>query len=378
VYDDYSSRNVRLIAFYLPQFHPIPENDLWWGKGFTEWTNVTRARPLFEGHYQPHLPADLGFYDLRLDCVREQQAELAAANGIAGFCYYYYWFNGVRLLETPLNEVLRLKKPAFPFCVCWANEPWTRNWDGNHSGILMPQEHCHESDRQFILELIPVLLDDRYIRIHGRPLLLVYRTELFPDIARTALVWRETAAKHGIELYLCRVESFTAADPSPMHFDAGCEFPPNCVGMQPEAPATVLSDRDRSQHFEGRLYDYRKLVRLLAHRSLPDYKRFLGAAPSWDNTARAGNRSTVFLNSSPDLFRHMLTTAVRKTAERFQGEEQIVFINAWNEWAEGCHLEPDQRSGHGFLEACRIALAAASRSRAATATWEAGLPYTVL
>lgn len=216
---------MRLIAFYLPQYHPISENDRWWGKGFTEWTNVSKAKPLFRGHYQPHLPADLGFYDLRLDEVREEQAALAREYGIYGFCYYYYWFDGQRLLERPLNEVCRTKRPDFPFCVCWANEPWTRNWDGKHSEILVPQVHSRESDKRFILELLPTLRDERYIRINGRPLLLVYRTELFPNIADTALAWREIACRHGIDLYLCRVESFSGCDPAQIHFDAACEFP---------------------------------------------------------------------------------------------------------------------------------------------------------
>jgi lipopolysaccharide biosynthesis protein len=367
---------MRLIAFYLPQYHPIPQNDLWWGKGFTEWTNVSKATPLFAGHYQPHLPSDLGFYDLRLEEVREQQAALAKEYGVYGFCYYYYWFNGRRLLERPLNDVLRLKRPDMPFCVCWANEPWSRNWDGQHSEILMAQEHTPESDERFILDLLPVFADDRYIRINGRPLLLVYRTELLPDIAKAALTWREQAFKHGMDLYLCRVESFSQTDLAAIHFDAACEFPPNFVGMEPEDPTGFAFH----QPFAGNVYDYYKLVMLMLHRGEAHYKRFLGATPSWDNTARSASRGAVFINSSPDLFRHWLTTAVRRTAQRFQGDEQVVFINAWNEWGEGCHLEPDSRHGHAFLEACRTALAAADTgpTEATVASWEAVVPYTVL
>jgi lipopolysaccharide biosynthesis protein len=371
---------MRLIAFYLPQYHPIPENDLWWGKGFTEWTNVAKAKPLFRGHYQPHLPSDLGFYDLRVEETREQQAELARHYGIYGFCYYYYWFNGRRLLERPLKEVIRTKKPEFPFCVCWANEPWTRNWDGNSSEVLMPQLHTAESDENFIQELLPIFDDPRYIRINGRPLLLIYRTELLPDIARTAQTWREAARRRNIDLYLCRVESFTRAEPTGMHFDAACEFPPNALGLNAEAAPQLDFVMQDAQTFPGRIYDYERLVRLLAQRPDPGYKRFLGTTPSWDNTARSGVRGAVFINSSPDLFRHMLTSAVRKTKERFEGDEQIVFINAWNEWAEGAHLEPDKRYGHGFLEACLLALASArDKSKAATAdAWETYVPYSVV
>ena len=337
---------LRFIAFYLPQYHPIPENDLWWGQGFTEWTNVVKGVPLFAGHYQPHVPADLGYYDLRAPEVRERQAELARAYGIHGFCYYYYWFNGKRLLEKPLNEVLRLGQPDFPFCVCWANEPWTRNWDGKHAEVLMPQEHTNESDERFILDLLPVLRDERYIRINGRPLLLIYRTELLPDLARTSLVWKEIAFKNGIELYLCRVESFAREHLASINFDASCEFPPNISGILPQS----------TDGFEGNLYDYRQLVELMLERPNPAYRRFLGATPSWDNTARMGNRASIFLNSSPELFRHWLTVIAGRTVKNFEGDEQLVFINAWNEWAEGCHLEPDRRYGHAYLEACKAAV----------------------
>lgn len=367
---------MRLIAFYLPQYHPIPENDRWWGKGFTEWANVTKAQPLFEGHYQPHLPTDLGFYDLRLDEVREEQAQLARAYGVYGFCYYYYWFHGRKLLERPLDCLLKNKSLDFPFCVCWANEPWTRNWDGKPSEILLPQEHTPESDKQFILDLLPVIQDERYIKIHGRPLLLIYRTELIPHIAETALTWRHTAAQSGIDLFLCRVESFSMCDPASIHFDAACEFPPNHLGMTPETDVRLHFLGPNAHQFPGKIYEYPKLVSLLRHRAQAPYPRFLGATPSWDNTPRSGERASVFINSSPAAFRVMLTNAVRQTAERFQGDEQVVFINAWNEWGEGCHLEPDRRYGHAFLEACQSSLARTPKTLAParSETWESYVP----
>ena len=205
---------LRLIAHYLPQFHPIPENDRWWGKGFTEWTNVTKAQPLFEGHYQPHLPGELGFYDLRLGETRIAQAELARAHGIHGFCYYHYWFNGKKVLERPLNEMLRSGKPDFPFCICWANENWTRTWDGQDSHILLKQEYSADDDRRHIRELFRIFDDRRYIRVNAKPLFLVYRTENMPDPSRTAAIWREEARKAGIgEIYLCKVESLGACRP---------------------------------------------------------------------------------------------------------------------------------------------------------------------
>ena len=221
----------RLIAFYLPQFHPIPENDAWWGKGFTEWTNVTRARPLFAGHQQPRLPADLGFYDLRLPEVREAQAELARRYGIHGFCYYYYWFgDAVQLLDRPLREMLASGAPDFPFCLCWANENWTRRWDGREQDVLVAQDHGRENNLAFIRSIVPYLRDSRYIRVDGRPLLLVYRIALIPDLARTVAAWREELARHGLPPpYLVAAESFDQSGSVAVAagFDAACEFPPH-------------------------------------------------------------------------------------------------------------------------------------------------------
>lgn len=202
----------RVIAFYLPQYHPFPENDRWWGAGFTEWRNVVKARPLFRGHYQPHLPADLGFYDLRVPEVRQQQAALAERYGLSGFCYYHYWFNGHRLMQRPVEEMLASGKPDFPFMLCWANENWTRAWDGGEQEVLIRQEYSEEDDRAHIRYLLDeVFRDPRYIRVDGKPVFAVYRSALFPDMRRTIEVWREEAAARGAELYLCRVESFNAA-----------------------------------------------------------------------------------------------------------------------------------------------------------------------
>src|SRR5450755_1537677 len=222
------STNLRAIAFYLPQFHPVPENDEWWGAGFTEWRNVAKALPLFPGHHQPHVPADLGFYDLRVPEVREQQASLARQHGIHGFCYYHYWFNGRRILERPFNEVLASGKPDFPFCLCWANENWTRVWDGGEQNVLLQQHYSAQDDLAHIQALIPALADPRYIRINGRPLLLVYRTELLPEPARTAEIWRAEALRGGVgDLYLARVENFVSSvDPASIGFDAAVEFAP--------------------------------------------------------------------------------------------------------------------------------------------------------
>jgi len=349
--------DVRAIAFYLPQYHPIPENDAWWGTGFTEWTNVVEARPLFHGHYQPRLPGMLGFYDLRLPEVREAQAELARKYGLHGFCYYHYWFNGRRLLERPFAEVLSSGRPDFPFCLCWANENWTRRWDGQDSEVLIAQDYSPEADRAMIRELLPAFRDPRYIRVHGRPLLLVYRALELPDPRATAALWREEVAAAGLPgLYLCRVETFDeaklAADPAQIGFDAACEFPPHGMGVADPAFPIAALDPD----FDGVMRDYAQAAHDFATRPTTPYVRFHGVMPSWDNTARVGRRAGIAVNSSPESYRSWLETAVNRTRRDRDGEEKLLFINAWNEWGEGCHLEPDRRYGMAWLEATRAAL----------------------
>lgn len=357
---------VRTIAFYLPQFHPIPENDLWWGRGFTEWTNVTKARPNFVGHYQPRVPSDLGYYDLRLTDVMRQQAELAKRYGIHGFCFYYYWFGGERLLEHPIEQMLANDDLDMPFCLCWANENWTRRWDGQEQEILMAQRHSREDDLAVIHDLMRYFQSPNYIRVNGRPLLLVYRVALFPDFAETARLWRETCRTEGIgEIYLVLVESFelTAAGTKPDHFgcDAAVEFPPH--GMAETYPLTsALLNPD----YQGAVADYRDLALRYATRPHPDYKRFPGVVPGWDNTARRQNHSYVFEQSTPGAFQAWLETTVTRTKQQYCGDERLVFINAWNEWAEGAYLEPDQRFGHTFLEGVRNAQDAAKLMRHAS------------
>lgn len=349
--------NVRAIAFYLPQFHPIPENDAWWGKGFTEWTKVVDAKPLFHGHYQPQLPGPLGFYDLRLPEVREAQAQLAAQHGIHGFCYYHYWFDGKRLLERPFTEVLTSGRPDFPFCLCWANENWTRRWDGQTKEVLIAQNYSADGDRAMIRELIPAFKDPRYIRVGGKPLFLVYRAGELPDPRATAKIWREEAVAAGLPgLYLCRVESMVEAvlqqDPAQIGFDAACEFPPHGIRLnKANIPVPGLDPE-----FSGLIYDYAEVARDFATRPTPAYRRFHGVMLSWDNTARTGRRANLAINSHPEAYRAWLETVANRARRDAQGDEKLVFINAWNEWGEGCHLEPDRRYGLAWLEATKAAL----------------------
>jgi len=226
----HARRDVRLIAFYLPQYHPIPENDRWWGRGFTEWRNVVRARPNFAQHYQPHLPSELGFYDLRLPETRALQADLAASHGIHAFCYYYYWFFGTKLLPRPLDEVVASGRPDFPFCICWANENWTRRWDRRDDDILIAQEHRSDDAARFIAAALPLFADSRYVRIRDCPLLLVYCASALPDAEGWLDVWRSEARAAGHpDLFLACVESIhqRPLDPRPLGFDAAVEFPPH-------------------------------------------------------------------------------------------------------------------------------------------------------
>ncbi len=351
-------QQVRTIAFYLPQFHPIPENDLWWGEGFTEWTNVTKARPNYVGHDQPRIPADLGYYDLRVPEVMSKQAELARRYGIGGFCFYYYWFAGHRLLERPIEQMLASGEPDFPFCLCWANENWTRRWDGQEQDVLMAQQHSDEDDLAVIEDLARYFRSPSYIRINGRPLLLVYRVTLFPDFARTSSLWRKYCRENRIgEIYLAQVESFELASagihPEDLGCDAAVEFPPQGMA-EPRQPSGEIIN----QNFAGAVADYRDLAVRYATRELPAYKRFMGVMPGWDNTARRQNNSYSFEHSSPGAFQAWLETSVKRTRQQYSGDEQIVFINAWNEWAEGAYLEPDKRFGHSFLQAHLNALEA--------------------
>jgi lipopolysaccharide biosynthesis protein len=381
------SAKIRAVSIYLPQYHPVPENNLWWGTGFTEWTNVVKAKPLFKNHYQPHLPADLGFYDLRVPEVREEQANLARTHGIYGFCYYHYWFNGKRILERPFQEVFETGRPDFPFMLCWANENWTKVWDGGDNEILLEQKYSEEDDKKHIQFLIPYFRDGRYIRINNKPVIAIYRSTLLPDIAATIKIWREEAAKHDLQLYICRFESFSLGGKKYLKdgFDAAIDFQPWGSGMQQykrwQLQKSKQSFRFRVENFFYRNFvrnisekkyhefkrnfrdkilndyvlDYKDYINFLEKRELPDYKLYPCVMPMWDNTARRKNGPSLFYNSRPELYKKWLSNILKKF-QPYSEEENLVFINAWNEWAEGNHLEPCQKWGHQYLQATREAL----------------------
>lgn len=347
--------NARLIAFYLPQFHPIPENDEWWGKGFTEWTNVTRAKPIFKGHRQPRLPADLGFYDLRLPEVREAQAELARAHGIEGFCYWHYWFHGRRILERPFSEVLQSGKPDFPFCLGWANETWSRSWLGDNRKVILEQRYSHEDDIAHARWLALPLADPRYIRVRGRPLLLIYRPKNLPDPQRTTDTIRAEITRLGLpEPFLVGSDAHSyGMDMRDLGFDLTQHHEPQ-LGVLPGAFSDSLWTwlksilRGHRTLHRAKVYRYSDARRWM-DAIRPKFPHFPGYFVGWDNTPRRGDQAIVIEGSDPTTVADGLRALVASVREK-PYDERFIFINAWNEWAEGNYLEPDQKNGHQFLE----------------------------
>ncbi len=336
---------IQLIAFYLPQFHPIPENDDWWGEGFTEWRNVTGAQPLYPGHYQPRLPGALGFYDLRLGEIMQRQIELARKFGIHGFCFHHYWFAGRRLLERPVEQLLANPEMNIPFCLCWSNENWTRRWDGMEGEVLIEQCHSTDDDLAFISDALRYFRDPRYIRIDGKPVLVVYRPQILPDPAETAKVWRSHCREQGLELYLVAAQTFGHSDPRPLGFDAAVQFPPHNFKAEEVRKPGVAAN------FQGKIYDYETWGRTFQQPQPSDagYPLFRCVCPSWDNAARRGLKATVFADATPDKYAEWLEAACLDAIESHPPERRFVFVNAWNEWAEGTTLEPDLRHGYACL-----------------------------
>ncbi len=395
--------SLRPVAFYLPQYHPTPENDAFWGKGFTEWRNVTRARPRFAGHEQPHLPADLGFYDLRLPEVRAAQADLARAYGIHGFCYYHYWFGGRRLLDLPVQEILRTGEPDFPFMLCWANENWTRAWDGGPRQVLLGQTYSDADAEAHIDHLLPIFADPRYIKVDGRPVFAIYNADELPDARRLTDIFRERARRAGIGLYLARVERYLDKDsrpPEALGFDAAIEFQPfsrsfmRFLKLRPDLKSSLprrISNRLRREcrarpmlrHAAGRItsldihHDYAAFAAFDAAEPPPPYTMFPGACPGWDNTARRPpGEAIIFRNSGPEAFGQWLAAKARRFAPP-SPEENLLFLNAWNEWAEGNHLEPCLRHGHAYLEKVRSVFAPGSEPDVSRGRSPAGDPQAV-
>jgi lipopolysaccharide biosynthesis protein len=338
---------MRLIAFYLPQYHETPENNAFWGKGFTEWTSVKNSKSLFEKHFQPRLPTELGFYDLNDDSVRYKQAALARQYGIDAWCYYYYRFNGKRVLEMPLNRHFEDKNLNMPFLICWANENWTRTWDGNNQDILIKQEHNFEDDLNFIKEVAPMLIDERYVKIDGKPVLLIYRPKLWKEIEQTVNIWRTyMKTNFNLDIFLIQSMTFeqvrTPINPKNINFDASYQFPPFGTSSY------HVNDVKRS--LVGNLSIYKNCIEMVNQNY--GFKLFRGVMTGFDNSPRRkGQNFGIFLNAKPVFYKQWLEKAVEYTKINFKQDEQLIFINAWNEWGEGAILEPCNQWGRGFLEA---------------------------
>jgi GT2 family glycosyltransferase len=349
---------VRPIAFYLPQFHATPENDLWWGAGFTEWTNVVKAQPSYEGHYQPHLPADLGFYDLRTTDALRRQAALATRYGVEGFCVYYYNFGSHRALAAPLDVVRANPDIPFRWCLCWANENWTKNWDGGAHEIMLEQRYDAATLASIIADAVSHAGDPRYLCVDGKPLFLVYRPLQLPAPKDFAAACRAAFAAAGFPgVHLVYVESMEAVEqqlgPDDLGFDACVEFPPHGRAMPAETSATLLKP-----DWAGYRYDYPQTVLTFCKRDSAPYVRYPAVFPAWDNTPRQPDKGTSFDGATPEAFRVYVEEKIEEARRFLMGGQRLLFVNAWNEWAEGAHLEPDTGFGHRWLEALRDALAA--------------------
>ena len=346
------SLRARLIAFHLPQFHPIPENNDWWEQGFTEWTNTTKAQPLFSGHYQPHLPADLGFYDLRLPEARQAQASLAKKYGLEGFCYYHYWFAGKRILERPVEEIVQSGKPDFPFCLCWANESWTGIWHGAPKKILIEQTYPGTDDYEKHFEaLLPAFRDSRYLKVEGKLLFAVYKPLNLPDQVAFTSCWQALARQAGLPgIYFVGIAN---APWEPIEAGFCGAAVSNTFRVVDAYKDTlwykIMTIKRRLLRQPVRLFSYEKAIPHLFMEECSEMSRYPCAIPNWDNTPRSGTKGLVLDKSSPKLFRRHLRQILNQVSQK-PPEHKIVFVKSWNEWAEGNHLEPDREFGRAYLE----------------------------
>lgn len=348
----------RLIPFYLPQFHAFTENDSWWGTGFTEWSNVAAARPVFHGHNQPLLPSDLGFYDLSNDAVRGKQFALARSAGIEGFMYYYYWFAGKKLMNMPIENLLASNDQA-PFCIMWANENWTRRWDGSTENVLIAQDYDEVPATQFIHDVLPLIKDSRYIRINNKPIISVYRITQIPDYAEVLAYWRSVAIAAGLDgLTIVTVDVGRSMDGIDGDLDAhGLDA---FLEFAPHNREWISQDRGKlgvDSRFAGNILSYAAMASgsEAQLRQPVDVKRYPGVMVNFDNTARRQWQPDLWYGSNPFTFRRWLNSAVSAVSDRDR-DQRVVFLNAWNEWAEGTVLEPSQPFGKTYLLAVRDVL----------------------
>lgn len=375
-----NSRNARVIAVYLPQYHPIPENDEWWGKGFTEWTNVAKARPLFRGHYQPHLPADLGFYDLRLPEVREAQAQLAREAGIEGFCYWHYWFGGGRrLLERPFQEVLASGKPDFPFCLGWANHDWTnKTWTRRTAfspeKILMEQTYSEQDYVLHFQALLGAFRDKRYLTVDGKPLFMVFEPKRLPDASKFIAIWRDLARQNGLPGIHFVGNQFNVSfrqsdgqiqlpklDEAGRLYQAVLDMGFDAVNSNGIIRAEVAVKgalrrfvrQTWNRFFNATPLDRYRYDQIIRHMFVPEDRWenvYPTLVPNWDRSPRCGRKAAIFTDCTPQNFEKAVELALELVRDK-PFERRLLFVQSWNEWGEGNHLEPDLRYGHGYLEA---------------------------
>ena len=339
----------KAVAFYLPQFHTFEQNDAWWGEGFTEWRNVSRGTPRFQGHYQPRIPRDLGFYDLNnVDTIRAQSA-LAQAAGIEAFCFYYYWFNGKRLMEKPL-DLFAQSDIDQEFCIMWANENWTRRWDGRENDVLIAQDYSLEDEDAFLADTAKYMTHPRYMQVQGRPLFILYRASLIPDTAETLTRWRDKWSNdHGVQPIIYMVQSYLDRDPHALSCDGAIEFPPHKVSRDLKRRNREHSIFDKD--YKGQIRAYSDVVDKSLNEPAPDYPLIKTVSPSWDNDARREGTGVTLHGSTPTAYANWLSGAVDFAKNHPVDKEPLVFINAWNEWAEAAYLEPDIHYGHAYLNA---------------------------
>lgn len=345
---------MKILAFYLPQYHVIPENNIWWGKGFTEWTNTKKSEKLFKGHNQPRIPLNDNYYNLLDDNVKKWQIDLAKKYGIYGFCYYHYWFNGKQLLEKPMEQLLNNKKLDFPFCISWANEPWTRSWDGLTSEVIMPQEYSEEDNYVHFEYLLPFFKDNRYIKIDNKPLVLIYKLASMPNNGKELIqIWNKLAKTNGFDgIYFIETLNGVQKDPVDINTDAALFFEPSYTVHHDLSTFERISNRIKNlpksiiygkKYFETLNYSliWKKIIN---RKSIPNKKTYKSFFVDWDNTARKGKKAMIFNSVSSKEFGRNLKKLITSY------DEEFLFINAWNEWAEGTYLEPDSKNKYEFLQ----------------------------
>lgn len=360
-------KNLKVIAFYLPQFHSFPENDKWWGKGFTEWVNVKKSKPQFKGHIQPEVPLDHNYYNLMDPSVQVRQAEMAEKYGIYGFCYYHYWFDGKMLMQKPMENMLNNPDIHLPFCVCWANETWSRRWNGQEKDILMAQNYNEgkEGWKKHFDYLLPFFKDERYIKHGNKPMMIIYRPHFIKKLRAMLSYWNSLARENGFDGMYFGFQHYDEYQYDVMDkgFDFGIEFEPfftvfekythNQYTYALKHPGFLMHKLREKILKLPSCYDYDEIWKsILKRKPLPG--RVPGAFTGWDNTPRRGNKAAVFVHSSPKKFAYYFKKQVDHAINDYKSE--YLFIDAWNEWAEGAHLEPDEYNGYGYLKAVRRAL----------------------